>query len=263
MMRKTLIGAGAAAIAILGGAIWMARDPVTQPLDAQQIRAAQIVNWRYRKVCPAGHLTEIAIGKARIAVELRMLDGISLAPEQPVPTGCPIGAIRAKQILFYALTPELVETYRRHGLRLTRLILADPDRRYGGPAEIPVSPDNRIQIEGIGFIEDITAVGKNPNGPDGKMYRLQPISQTDDHDVPPILMLCAGDPVNGIPKRRNCYTTYTLNGDLIVTYEIRQDHRNDPQEVVGLLPAGPIAEPHDLPAIDARVRAWISEMRRN
>lgn len=264
-MRIGTIGWGVAATIALtcvcGVAWWMAVHETPRITDEEQDRAIKRVAWKHREVCPPGKQTEIVLGQAHLIVELRSVDGLFLKRIQDIPAGCPDKAILADSILFSDINDELASIYRRHKIRLVRLELSDPYRRYGGPVDIPTLPEHRITIEGVGTIEDITRIQRGPNEVFGRVYRLQPFTRPGENADAPIIVLCTGDPENGVPRRRDCYTTFTLNGDLVVEYMFRQDQRDDREQHWNLTPSGPIEEPRGLLFMDAGVRRWIREMR--
>lgn len=265
MRLGKIVGVCAAATIALtsacGFAWWMAVREAPIVTDEEQDRAIKRVAWNHREVCPPGAGTEVVVGRAHLIVELRSVDGLLLKRVQDVPPGCPKEPILADSVYFSNINAALASIYQRHGIRLVRLELSDPSRRYGGPETIPTLPENRITIEGVGTVEDITRIQRGPNEVLGRVYRLQPFARPGENADAPIMVLCTGDPKNGVPRRRDCYTTFTLNGDLVVEYMFRQDQRDEREQYWNLKPSGPIEEPRGLLIMDAGVRSWIREMR--
>jgi hypothetical protein len=229
-------------------------------IDPSTNRATAFENWRYREVCPPGHKTEIQLGQVHLRLELRIIATLNLVPSQEIPNGCPTSEIVATSIYLYGLNPELADLYQRHKLRLKYLELSDPAYKIVSPKLADTGGQSSIKIDG-GLVTDVTATAAAPANVKGKIYRLEHAVRSAEPAEPPIELVCSGDPISGVPRRRDCFARYVLDGDLMLRYEFRQDDRDEPYVIRKLSPVGPIAEPAEFLAVDANVRALVREMR--
>lgn len=206
----------------------------------------------FTKGCAPHAEAPIVIGEATLRVPLRALSLISFVDDRFEDPPCPATPIPAREILFYDRAEELVDLYRQHRLRLFYLKIGDPSRQLR--LEIPAysAPLRTWAVPG-GRIEEITDSFR-PGDETTRTYLLRHFGPENES---PTMMICGGDPVNGLPRSRMCRAFHLFEGQLNIKYEFRQDGRNRRDERVDLGPPGAIAEPEGLLEVDSNVRGML------
>jgi hypothetical protein len=213
-----------------------------------------------REVCTSGTPSQVLIGSARLYLDLRVLESLTLAEGEVWPSRCPTRQLRVAKLWFYIADKVSGSVYRERGLRLFYLGVQDAAATsWHGPQPVRTAPNSRITIEGRGTIDHISeeVLRFGPGTQSG--YSLQHLADSDGVRRPPIEMTCSG--LHSKTSQRKCHTTYVFDG-LVLEYKFTQSGGWRVHDRFDIPPDGAIREPEGLLDFDRKVRDWIIDLRR-
>ena len=234
---------------------------MAEAIEASEQQVAQtrrlIYLWSREELaglCPRGHRVDFVFGRVSLFVDPRAM-GFSGQSDIALLTGgtCPTSHVNDISLFFYYPDdPDAQRMFSDWHLP-PHISIGDANRRLTGPAPstIPVNERTRLTARGGGTVEDITGLMYGASDIRQRIYRLQHPVSADDAEPEPFVFAC-----NGPQITRKCQTSYRYQSDLAISYEFNLSPFHWPHGMPSAL-AGPIAEPEELLAIDARVRAWV------
>ena len=226
-------------------------------------------SWFYgwRDACPRGQRIAAMLGSTILYVDLRWLQYIEIEPvSEGTTTTCPTQPARARDMLFnYPSGQDDIHRIWLDRALPHRLMISEyrPSRLpTQDSAALPSDPSMRRELPGGGSVEDFTRSDWfwiTQRRPDARAYRLLHPAGSDGVVPAPIVVRCVG--LRTSSDGRACNTIYQYGPDLIVEYVFKQD-RAPGHLFFWPTPDGAIPEPDGFLALDARVRAFIDDLRR-
>lgn len=254
--------------------LWRYRESLWQAASPMQVTRDNIL-LVMRAFCPYRHRIQLLRPPNTLYVDVSLPTHLHLSsPEWPQEVrdvqrngGCPISPLVADVGFEFVRRPRLPAGYDtpsipdvfvdRHLPLRIRFQLSHSERQS---SIVPLWSHSPTPLPGGGTVDDITERWFNAAPLTARIYILQHPTDANGFQPRPFLMECGGVPREDGPGRR-CRARYVLEPDLPVAYEFRQD-RHDAPHLRWPTADGTIAEPEGLLEIDARVRAFVEDVRR-
>jgi hypothetical protein len=225
---------------------------------------AEAVEWKYfmnsglRKICNDKSLVFL-FGATPLRLDVRLITGLRAIDWRDLGSGiCPAEPVRTWYIsIRYPADPEAKRILDEHGL--PHWIDISNAHLTAGATRFPTAPETRRTLPNGSAIEDITNLFEGTRGSRDRSIRAYLIvhpPQRNEIQPRAVVISCVGL-LDRTPARGCTAHRYRVGPDLIIEYLFRPAGVHVPHSV---WPSLPVREPDDFPALDLRVRAWISDI---